>query len=67
MSQTGDKDYYTKLYEIHEYAVKIFQKQLFSDKGKKVIKIFNRSRTNRRNNKKFKIGLSSTWMGRFNK
>jgi DNA primase len=55
----GEKDYYTKLYEIHDYAEKTFQKHLFSDKGKNVIKYLTERGLTLETIKTFKIGLSS--------
>ncbi len=64
----GEKDYYTKLYEIHEYAGNIFQKHLFSDKGKNVIKYLTERGLTLNTIKTFKIGLSSTgWEDLINK
>ncbi|MFC1535852.1 DNA primase [Candidatus Neomarinimicrobiota bacterium] len=56
----GDKDYYTKLYEIHDFAEKTFQKHLFSDKGKNVIKYLAERGLTLETIKTFKLGLSST-------
>jgi DNA primase len=57
---TGEKDYYTKLYEIHDYAANIFQKHLFSDKCKNVIKYLTDRGLTLDTIKTFKIGLSFT-------
>ena len=63
-----DQDYYTKLYDLHEYATKIFQKRLFSDDGKSVIKYLTERGLTKDTIKKFKIGLTSTgWEDLFNK
>ena len=63
-----DQDYYTKLYDLHEYATKIFQKRLFSDDGKSVIKYLTERGLTTDTIKKFKIGLTSTgWEDLFNK
>jgi len=65
---TGEKDYYTKLYEIHDYAGKTFQKYLFSDKGKNVIKYLTKRGLTLDTIKTFKIGLSSAgWEDLINK
>jgi DNA primase len=64
----GEKDYYTKLYELHEYATKIFQKRLLSDDGKSVIKYLTERGLTPDTIKTFKIGLSSTgWEDLINK
>jgi DNA primase len=63
-----DQDYYTKLYELHEYAAKIFQKRLFSDDGKSVIKYLTERGLTTDTIKKFKIGLTATgWEDLYNK
>ena len=64
----GEKDYYTKLYEIHDYAGNTFQKYLFSDKGKNVVKYLTERGLKTDTIKKFKIGLSSIgWEDLINK
>lgn len=57
------KDYFTKLYEIHDYAANYFHKRLFSDEGKKVIKYLTERGLTTDTIKKFKIGLTSTGWG----
>lgn len=62
------KDYFTKLYEIHDYAANYFHKRLFSDEGKKVIKYLTERGLTTDTIKKFKIGLTSTgWDDLLNK
>ncbi|MEE9573196.1 MAG: DNA primase, partial [Candidatus Neomarinimicrobiota bacterium] len=63
-----EKDYYTKLYEIHDYAANLFNKRLFSDKGKNVIKYLAGRGLKTDTIKKFKLGLtSSNWEDLLNK
>ena len=57
---TGEQDYYNKLYEIHDYTTNTFQKHLFSDKGKNVIKYLTERGLTLETIKTFKIGFSST-------
>lgn len=62
------KDYFTKLYEIHDYAANYFHKRLFADEGKKVIKYLTERGLTTDTIKKFKIGLTSTgWEDLLNK
>lgn len=62
------KDYFTKLYEIHDYAANYFHKRLFSDEGKKAIKYLTERGLTTDTIKKFKIGLTSTgWDDLLNK
>lgn len=62
------KDYFTKLYEIHDYAANYFHKRLFADEGKKVIKYLTERGLTTDTIKKFKIGLTSTgWDDLLNK
>lgn len=62
------KDYFTKLYEIHDYAANYFHKRLFSGEGKKVIKYLTERGLTTDTIKKFKIGLTSTgWDDLLNK
>ncbi len=64
----GEKDYYTKLYEIHDFAQNAFQKYLFLDKNKNVIKYLKERGLTLETIKTFKIGLSSTgWEDLINK
>ncbi len=64
----GEKDYYTKLYDIHDFAQNTFQKYLFSDKGKNVIKYLTERGLTLETIKTFKIGLSTTgWEDLINK
>jgi DNA primase len=63
-----EKDYYTKLYEIHDYAAKYFHKHLLSDEGKTVIKYLTKRGLKTDTIKKFKIGLASSgWEDLLNK
>ena len=63
-----EKEYYTKLYEIHDYAANLFHKRLLSDEGKNVIKYLTVRGIKTDTIKKFKIGLSSTgWEDLLNK
>lgn len=62
------KDYFTKLYEIHDYAANYFHKRLFSNEGKKVIKYLTERGLTTDTIKQFKIGLTSTgWDDLLNK
>lgn len=54
-----EKDYFTKLYEIHDFAANYFHKKLYSDIGKNVIKYLTKRGLKADTIKKFKIGLSS--------
>lgn len=63
-----EKDYFTKLYEIHDFAANYFHKRLFSDESKNVIKYLTKRGLTTETIKKFKIGLSSTgWEDLLNK
>ncbi len=63
-----DNNYYSSLYDIHDFAVKIYQKHLFSDDGKKVIDYLAKRGLSIDTIKKFKIGLASTgWEDLINK
>lgn len=63
-----EKDYFTKLYEIHDFAANYFHKHLFSDESKNVIKYLTKRGLTTETIKKFKIGLSSTgWEDLLNK
>jgi DNA primase len=65
---TEEKDYYTKLYEIHDYAANLFHKRLLSDEGKNVIKYLTERGLKIDTIKKFKLGLSSSgWEDLLNK
>ncbi|MEE9573155.1 MAG: DNA primase, partial [Candidatus Neomarinimicrobiota bacterium] len=67
-SAIEEKDYYTKLYEIHDYAADLFHKRLLSDEGKTVIKYLTERGLKSDIIKKFKIGLSSAgWEDLLNK
>ncbi len=63
-----EKDYFTKLYEIHDFTANYFHKRLFSDESKNVIKYLTKRGLTTETIKKFKIGLSSTgWEDLLNK
>lgn len=63
-----EKDYFTKLYEIHDFAANYFHKRLFSDESKNIIKYLTKRGLTTETIKKFKIGLSSPgWEDLLNK
>ncbi len=63
-----DKDYYTNLYDIHEFSVNLFQKNLFSEDGKKVMDYLEKRGLKSSTIKKFKIGLATAgWEDLLNK
>ncbi|MBU0528617.1 DNA primase [bacterium] len=66
--ESEDKDYYSKLYDLHEYAANIFQKRLFSDESKNVISYLTERGLLTDTIKKFRLGISSTgWEDLINK
>ena len=63
-----EEDYYSKLYEIHDFTANYFHKHLLSDEGKTVIKYLTERGLKTATIKKFKIGLSSIgWEDLLNK
>jgi len=65
---SNDKDSYTKLYEIHEYAADLFHKRLFSNEGKNVLDYLHSRGLNDETIKLFRIGFSFTeWEDLLNK
>ena len=61
-SNTGSNELFSSLYELHDLASELYQKNLFSEKGEKALSYLYNRGLSEEIIKKFKVGLSfSSW------